>query len=57
VKAFRNDTLYVAPPHPDHWGTATRLDRAQLNATLRGGAVEAFTGQRHLEGGLRQPAG
>ncbi|MCA1813977.1 MAG: hypothetical protein LC624_08505 [Halobacteriales archaeon] len=32
VKAFRNDTLFVAPPHPDYWGANTTLPILNVTA-------------------------
>jgi hypothetical protein len=36
IKAFREDTLYVAPPHPDFWGNATHLRLAENGSALKG---------------------
>lgn len=34
IKAFRNDTLYLAPPHPDWWGAETTKVLLEANGTL-----------------------
>lgn len=34
IKAFRNDTLFLAPPHPDYWGANTTLPLLQTNGTM-----------------------
>lgn len=34
IKAFRNNTLFLAPPHPDWWGDNTTLPILQVNGTL-----------------------
>jgi hypothetical protein len=39
ITAFRNDTLFVAPPHPDFWGTATTMNLTQNSSRIKGTAV------------------
>lgn len=39
VKVFREDTLFLAPPHPDHWGDRATQALFQHNATLKGTRV------------------
>lgn len=34
IKAFRNNTLFLAPPHPDWWGDDTTLTLMEANGTL-----------------------
>jgi hypothetical protein len=34
IKAFRNNTLYLAPPHPDWWGSDTTKVLLEANGTL-----------------------
>ena len=36
IKAFRNDTLYIAPPHPDFWGNLTRLRLDENASAIKG---------------------
>lgn len=35
IKAFRNETLFLAPPHPDYWQDNTTLELAQFNGTMQ----------------------
>jgi hypothetical protein len=39
ITAFRNDTLYVAPPHPDFWGNATTLELLNTSGHFKGQRV------------------
>ncbi|MCA1812995.1 MAG: hypothetical protein LC624_03470, partial [Halobacteriales archaeon] len=39
IKAFRNDTLYVAPPHPDFWHENTTKHLMTNTSKLKGTSV------------------
>jgi hypothetical protein len=40
IKAFRNDTLFIAPPHPDFWHDNTTLLLANYTGHLKGQRAE-----------------